>query len=189
MADETVEVIEPQLKEPFKEPPKPRKPRAKATTINPNEIPQEIPEEVPRNINFNNDNDKSYTALSVSLAKLLFLLSFIGAIATKQNAVLMHDDEAMGIAMPAMSILMRLNWFRSIVSTYGQYVVGFDDTIPLFIALYAYYERVNKELNRESTTRRGDALGPKQADAGRVEPVGSNGLSPLASVPSFGRDA
>ena len=188
MADETVEVIEPKLSEPFKEPPKPRKARTKAPTLTPGEIPQEIPEELPKNINFNNDNEKSHTALSVTLAQLLFFGSFIGAAVSKQNAWLMRDDEALGIAMPAMSTLMRLGWFRSAIATYGQYVVSLTDVFPLFIACYGYYERVQKELDREPK-RRGDAYGPKQADAGRVEPIRSNGLGPLATIPTFGREA
>lgn len=188
MADETL-VIEPEgPKEPFKEPPKPRKSRAKAPTLTPGEIPPEIPDELPRNINFNNDNEKSHTALSVTLAQLLFMASFIGAAVSKQNAWLMRDDEALGIAMPSMTILMRLGWFRSAIASYGQYVVSLTDVFPLFVACYAYYERVQKELDREPK-RRGDAVGPVKADAGRVEPVGSNGLGPLTHIPAFGREA
>ena len=188
MADETVEVIEPKLSEPFKEPPKPRKKQTKAPTLTPGEIPPEIPEELPKNINFNNDNEKSHTALSVVFAQFLYFGSFVGAAVSKQNAWLMHDDEALGIAMPAMAGLMRLGWFRAAVAAYGQYAVGLSDMFPLFIACFSYYERVQKELDREPK-RRGDAYGPKQADAGRVEPVGSNGLGPLASIPTFGREA
>jgi hypothetical protein len=131
-------------------------------------FPDSIPDDLPKNINFNTDNEKSRTAYSYTLAKFLVILSLVGAEIGQNPALFMQDEEAVNIAIPAMTILMRMKWFVQASSQFGQYAVSLDEYILLFWAVYMYYVRVRKESVSEQTVQRGNAVGPKQADNGNV---------------------
>ena len=141
-------------------------------------LPPEIPD-LPGQFDATKLSEASKKAVASLIAKGLVLLSFGGALLTRETEVVMLDPEALGFAYPATTMLFRYGWFQKIYKEYGHHLVNTEEIWMLGTAAYFYVSRVTDAIKQRKTNEQ----------QGKANVSGSNGTQATAEPATDGRFA
>lgn len=153
--------------------PKPKEPKPK-----PEPEPKPIISEPKPGIDTTRITEESRAFAATSVAKLMILLTWLVAVSTKTPPLMMTDKEAIDIAIPATTLLLRIKWFQELFKQYGQYFLSFDEYILLGVAVYAYYSRLEHDLERSNPNY--EPTRPARQQQAANESASANGLTAIA---------
>ncbi len=150
----------------------------KKVNLKPEPEPNPIIPEPPPGVDTTRITEASRAFAASSAAKLMILLTWLAAVSTKTPPLMMKDEESIAIAIPMTTLLLRIKFFADLFKNYGQYFLSFDEYILLGVAVYAYYSRVENEMERGNPNHEPTRPSRQQQAANFSE--STNGLSPIA---------
>lgn len=156
----------------------PKSKQPKKTTLKPEPEPKPIIPEPKPGIDTTRISEASQAFAASSAAKLMILLTWLAAISTKTPPLMMKDEEAIAIAIPLTTLLLRIKFIADLFKQYGQYFLSFDEWILLAVAVYAYYGRVEHDLERNNPNH--EPTRPARQQQTTNEFASTNGLGPIA---------
>jgi len=139
----------------------------------------------PANVDTSRITESSKAFAAQSTAKLLVILTNVIAFVGKSEPIAMTDEEAIAIAIPGVTILLRIKAVQELFKDYGQYFLSLDEYVLLGVAIFAYYNRVEKELGRKKV--QDESVRSARQEQAFINPDASNGYggAPQTVTPAW----